>query len=82
MGHVACVFNLTPVPRYNYRIGLPDSGPYRELLNTDGSAYGGSNMGNGGMVYCDPIPWHGFSFSASITLPPLAALVLVPEKEG
>jgi len=77
-GPLACVFNMTPVPRPGYRIGLPAAGAYQELINTDGEAYGGSNTGNGGWVHAEPTPWHGLDFSAVITLPPLAALVLKP----
>jgi len=81
-GHLAVVLNFTPVPRHNYRIGLPRGGFYREALNTDGGAYGGSNVGNDGRVYADPIPWHGFGHSAVLTLPPLGALVLEPEEQA
>jgi len=77
-GPLACVLNMTPVPRYNYRVGLPQGGKLREVLNTDGAVYGGSNMGNGGEVHAEPIAWHGFEHSANMTLPPLAALVLGP----
>ena len=78
-GPLACVFNMTPMPRQGYRIGLPTAGAYRELINTDGESYGGSNLGNGGWVHTEPVPWHGLDHSAVITLPPLAALVLKPE---
>ena len=77
-GHLACVLNMTPVPRHSYRLGLPQGGTYREVLNTDGQGYGGSNLGNGGWVQTEPVPWHGFDQSACLTLPPLAALVLQP----
>ena len=76
--HLACVLNMTPVPRHGYRIGLPAAGVYRELLNTDGERYGGSNLGNNGQVLAEPIPFHGLEYSASVTLPPLGALVLTP----
>mgnify|MGYP000848917321 CR=1 FL=1 len=75
---VACVANLTPVPRGRYRIGLPRSGTWREVLNTDAAAYGGSNMGNLGAVEAEPVPWHGQPFSAEVTLPPLSVLWLAP----
>ena len=78
-GPLACVFNMTPMPRQGYRIVLPAAGAYRELINTDGESYGGSNLGNGGWVHTEPVPWHGLDHSAVITLPPLAALVLKPE---
>ena len=70
------VCNFTPVPRYNYRIGVPQPGYYRELLNSDSELYGGGNIGNFGGLYADPIPWHGFPYSLNLTLPPLAVLFL------
>jgi 1,4-alpha-glucan branching enzyme len=73
--------NLAPIPRGPYRLGLPRAGRWRELLNTDSTFYGGSDMGNLGGIEAEPIPWHGQPFSAEITLPPLAALWLVPEQE-
>jgi 1,4-alpha-glucan branching enzyme len=72
--------NLSPVPRGPYRLGLPRSGRWRELLNTDSTFYGGSDTGNLGGIEAEPIPWQGQPFSAEITLPPLAALWLVPEE--
>jgi 1,4-alpha-glucan branching enzyme len=71
--------NLSPVPRENYRLGLPRSSRWREAINTDSTFYGGSDMGNLGGVEPEPIPWHGQPFSAEVTLPPLAAVWLVPE---
>ncbi len=73
------VANLSPVPRPGYRLGLPRSTRWREALNTDSSYYGGTDVGNLGGVEPEPIPWHGQSVSAEVTLPPLAALWLVPE---
>jgi len=70
------VANFTPVPRPRYRIGLPESGLYRELLNSDGAAYGGSNTGNAGGVQAEPVAAHGFDQSLSLTVPPLAFLLL------
>jgi 1,4-alpha-glucan branching enzyme len=75
---LACVANLTPVPRGPYRIGLPRAGAWREVLNTDAHAYGGSNTGNYGIVEAEPVPWHGQPFSAELTLPPLGVLWLAP----
>jgi 1,4-alpha-glucan branching enzyme len=77
---VVFIANLSPVPRENYRLGLPRSGRWREALNTDSSFYGGSDVGNLGGVQPEPIPWHDQPFSAEVTLPPLAALWLVPEE--
>ncbi|MGI8411386.1 MAG: 1,4-alpha-glucan branching protein GlgB [Solirubrobacteraceae bacterium] len=73
------VANLSPVPRPGYRIGLPRPCRWREALNTDSTFYGGSDVGNLGGVEPEPVPWHGQPFSALVTLPPLAAIWLVPE---
>src|SRR4051794_3514726 len=72
--------NLSPVARGPYRLGLPRSGRWKELINTDAEQYGGTNAGNYGSVEAEPIPWHGQPFSAEVTLPPLAALWLVPDE--
>jgi 1,4-alpha-glucan branching enzyme len=68
--------NFTPVPRPGYRIGVPEAGWYRELLNSDGAIYGGSNMGNSGGVPADDQPSHGFSHSIVVTVPPLGFVLL------
>ena len=73
---IIVVVNFTPVGRERYRIGLPWSGAYREILNTDASIYGGANRGNYGGVIADPVPSHGRPYSADLYLPPLAALIL------
>ena len=73
---IVCVCNFTPVPRYRYRIGVPEGGWYRELINTDGIAYGGSNLGNGGGLHAEETSSHGFPYSLTMTLPPLSALWL------
>jgi 1,4-alpha-glucan branching enzyme len=70
------VANFTPVPRPAYRIGVPEAGWYRELLNSDGDTYGGSNMGNGGGVMTEAVPDHGFPQSLSVTVPPLGFILL------
>lgn len=75
---VVCALNLTPVPREAYRMGVPTAGYYRELLNSDSEAYGGSNMGNAGGVQAEDTPWHGQPCSVVITLPPLAAVFFKP----
>jgi 1,4-alpha-glucan branching enzyme len=72
------VLNLTPVPRLGYRVGLPEPGRYREAVNTDAAVYGGSNLGNGGVVTAEPIPMHAQRQSAALVVPPLAALLLEP----
>jgi 1,4-alpha-glucan branching enzyme len=76
---IVAVFNFTPVPRHDHRIGVPWAGYYRELLNTDALAFGGSGLGNAGGVFSSPTPWHGRPHSLSLTLPPLAALLLRPQ---
>jgi len=73
---VVVVTNFTPVPRHNYRVGVPKSGYYREILNSDSAHYGGSNMGNDGGRTTEDIPWHGHAQSLSLTLPPLATIML------
>ena len=73
---VAAVVNFTPVPREGYRIGVPEHGVYRELINSDAEVYGGSNVGNGGAIAADPIPSHGYEYSLSLVLPPLGFLLL------
>ena len=75
---VAC--NFTPVPRYDYRIGVPVPGKWMERLNSDAKEYGGTGRGNLGEVEAAPIPSHGFGYSLSLALPPLAIVFLVPEK--
>src|SRR2546423_7141491 len=76
---VVFVANLAPVPRHGYRLGLPRSQRWRELVNTDSTFYGGSDVGNLGGVEPEPIPWHNQPFSAEVTLPPLGAVWLVPD---
>jgi 1,4-alpha-glucan branching enzyme len=76
---VVCVLNMSPVPRYDYRVGMPTCCRWRELLNSDSSYYGGSGVGNMGAVEAEPVPWHDQPFSALLTLPPLGAVWLVPE---
>jgi 1,4-alpha-glucan branching enzyme len=71
--------NLSPVVRSSYRLGLPRAGRWREVLNTDSGIYGGGNVGNLGRVSPEPIPWHNQPVSAEVTLPPLAAVWLVPD---
>jgi 1,4-alpha-glucan branching enzyme len=76
---IVFIANLSPVPRPGYRVGLPRSGHWREAINTDSQYYGGSDMGNFGGVEAEPVPWHEQSFSAQVSLPPLAAIWLVPD---
>ncbi|HUY54206.1 MAG TPA: 1,4-alpha-glucan branching protein GlgB [Candidatus Nanopelagicaceae bacterium] len=80
--HLICVCNLSPVPRFGYRLGLPSGGAYREVLNSDSQFYGGSNQGSLGLIESEANPWHGLPCSAAITLPPLATVWLVPQAQA
>jgi 1,4-alpha-glucan branching enzyme len=68
------VLNFTPVVRYNYRLGVPQPGIYREVFNSDASEFGGSNVINTPQQSID-LPWHEQLQSIEITLPPLAAVI-------
>lgn len=68
------VCNMTPIPRHNYRIGVPGCGFWREALNSDAIEYGGSGVGNMGGRTAEPVPWHGQAMSLSLSLPPLGVL--------
>jgi 1,4-alpha-glucan branching enzyme len=72
---VLVVSNFTPVPRYNYRIGVP-GGSWREIFNSDNAGFGGSDIGNGGQIGSVQHPLHGREHSIELTLPPLATIVL------
>ncbi|MDD3652519.1 1,4-alpha-glucan branching protein GlgB [Immundisolibacter sp.] len=76
------VCNFTPVPRHNYRVGVPRGGRWRELLNSDATTYGGSGMGNLGEIDSAPVAAHGHYQSLSLMLPPLAVLYLKPAGTG
>jgi 1,4-alpha-glucan branching enzyme len=73
---ILAVFNFTPVPRENYRVGVPRDGRWREVLNSDAVEYGGSGVGNLGGAEATPVPYHGRFHSVVLTLPPLAAVFL------
>jgi 1,4-alpha-glucan branching enzyme len=76
---VFAVFNFTPVPRFGYRISVPEGGWWRELLNSDATEYGGSGVGNFGGAKAEPIPnssWH----SLTVSLPPLGMLLFKLER--
>lgn len=75
-GFIVVVLNLTPVPRDNYRLGVPESGYYREVMNTDSELYGGGNIGNVGGVDSDDFAWMNKPYSVRLTLPPLSCVVL------
>lgn len=72
--------NYTPVPRHNYRIGLPVGGVWREVFNSDAPIYWGSGQGNLGQVEASPLPHHKWSKSITLTVPPLGAVILKPER--
>jgi 1,4-alpha-glucan branching enzyme len=76
LNFIVMIFNFTPVPRLDYRIGVPQAGRYTEIVNSDSELYGGSNMGNLGGIDTDPTPSHGFAQSLRLTVPPLGCLYL------
>lgn len=71
---VLVVINFTPVPRYDYRVGVPSSGDWEEILNTDAVTYGGSGVGNLGRVAAEEVEAHARPWSVSLTLPPLSVV--------
>jgi 1,4-alpha-glucan branching enzyme len=75
---LACVANLSPVVRNDYKLGLPRGGPWVEVLNTDAPLFWGSGVVNGA-IHADGPPWHGLDHSATLTLPPLGVVWLEPE---
>ncbi|MBD3403693.1 1,4-alpha-glucan branching protein GlgB, partial [candidate division GN15 bacterium] len=74
---IAC--NMTPVPRHNYKLGVPQGGFWEEVLNSDAKHYGGSGQGNMGGVEASPVALHGFYQSLSLVLPPLGVVVMKPK---
>jgi 1,4-alpha-glucan branching enzyme len=77
---IACVANLTPVPRHDYRVGLPHPGRWAEIFNSDSEKFGGSNV-LAGTVTAEPTGWNDLDYSATLTLPPLAVLWLAHEPD-
>jgi 1,4-alpha-glucan branching enzyme len=75
-GRCYVIVNATPVPREGYRMGVAEAGFYKELLNSDSSAYGGSNVGNGAGCSAESVPWQGLPWSVQVTVPPLATVIL------
>ena len=73
---IAAVCNFTPMTWNDYHIGVPTSGTWREVLNSDAAIYGGSGQGNLGAKEAQPKPFHGRPFSLSLTIPPLGILFL------
>jgi len=78
--YLVAIVNFTPVPRDGYIVGVPSTGAYVELVNSDGDMYGGSNIGNGGAIFAEPIKAHGYDHSLRLTLPPLGFLLLKPAR--
>ncbi len=72
------VLNFTPVPRSNYRVGVPQRGTWTVVGNSDAVCYGGSGAGNTGHVYTHPMPSHGHFQTLTLTLPPLGVMLLAP----
>lgn len=77
---ILVVCNFTPVPRHNYRVGVPLSGHWTEILNGDAPLYGGSGQGNIGGLNTTPVAWHNHPQSLNMTLPPLAMIAF--RKDG
>jgi 1,4-alpha-glucan branching enzyme len=77
---IAC--NFTPVPRYDYRVGVPHAGFWREVINSDAREYGGSGLGNLGGVMADPWASHGQPASLKVMLPPLGIVFFKHEGPG
>jgi 1,4-alpha-glucan branching enzyme len=75
---IVCIFNFTPVPRTEYRVGVPSGGDWVEILNSDHTRYWGSGHHINGSVTADDLPWHGQDHSVAFNLPPLAAVYLKP----
>jgi 1,4-alpha-glucan branching enzyme len=77
---ILTVLNFTPVPREYYRVGVPEPGRYKVILNSDSTFYGGSNYAGEFILDAQDIEWSGRPYSIELTLPPLAGLVLEKEK--
>jgi 1,4-alpha-glucan branching enzyme len=76
--YMVIVCNFTPVPRWGYRIGVPENCFYREILNSDSREYWGSDLGNAGGVQGENVPWHGKAHSINVVIPPLSVLYFKP----
>jgi len=76
------IANFTPIPRWHYRVGVPQKGFWKELLNSDATVYGGSGIGNYGGIWSDEWSQHGHGQSISVRIPPLAVVVLKLEAAG
>jgi len=73
---VLVVCNFTPIPRYNYRVGAPRGGLWKEILNSDAKDYGGSDFGNLGWTEAQSVPMHGRAVSLNLIVPPLGVVFL------
>ncbi|MGE5327148.1 MAG: 1,4-alpha-glucan branching protein GlgB [Deltaproteobacteria bacterium] len=80
--YVVMVCNFTPVPRYDYRVGVPEACFYREIMNTDATQYGGSGVTNQPGRQGEAQPWQSQPCSLQLTLPPLGVVILKPERQG
>src|SRR5690606_18466254 len=72
---IVVVANFTPTPHTHYRVGVPESGRYVEILNSDAEVYGGSNLGNLGSLTTQNQESHGRPFSLEVNIPPLAIMM-------
>ncbi len=79
---IAVICNFTPVPRQNYRVGVPEGGHWREILNSDAVEHGGTGHGNLGGVEASPLGCHGRPFSLNLTLPPLGVVFMKSDAES
>jgi 1,4-alpha-glucan branching enzyme len=79
--NILVVCNFTPQERYNYRVGVPYGGFWREILNSDANFYGGAGFGNMGGGEAVPVPYHGRPYSLNLTLPPLSVVFFKGERE-
>ncbi|MFA5137937.1 MAG: 1,4-alpha-glucan branching protein GlgB [Elusimicrobiota bacterium] len=77
---ILVALNFTSVPRRGYRVGVPQDGYWKEILNSDGREYWGSGMGNGGGLKAAAEPAHGRPYSLRLTIPPLGAVILRPDQ--
>jgi 1,4-alpha-glucan branching enzyme len=80
------VANFTPVPRYEYKVGVPIHCDWQEIFNSDALEFGGSGVGNMGGFWSDEVKWDNKTYSLNLTLPPLGIIIfkpkIIPGKEG
>ncbi|MBA8795505.1 1,4-alpha-glucan branching enzyme [Friedmanniella endophytica] len=80
---IACLINFSPEPRYDYRIGLPARGTWKEIFNSDATQYDGTGeVGNLGQIVARPVPTHGFPATGNVSIPPLGAVWLLYDPEA